>query len=151
MKVIKTYKYQLRPSKEKEVKFYQTLGVCRLIYNLCLEYRQMLYRDHQKSVGKTALQKEVKELANEYDWIKSVHSQVRQNAIHRLIRTYDNFFKQGAGFPKFAKRGLYRSFTYPQGVKLNDHYIYLPKIGWIKYYQNQQLPRRCSNQNHYYQ
>ena len=140
MKVIKTYKYKLRPSKKKESIFFQYLGVCRLIYNECLSFKIMMYRDHQMSVGKTQLQKEVKELAKAFDWIKSVHSQVRQNAIHRLLNTYDNFFKRGAGFPKFQKRGFYNSFTYPQGVKLNGNYIYLPKIGWVKKYKNQELP-----------
>lgn len=140
MKVIKTYKYQLRPSKEKEVKFYQILGVCRLIYNLCLEYKIMLYREHGQTVGKTQLQKEVSGLSKCFDWMKAVHSQLRQNAIHRLLTAYDNFFKVGAGFPKFAKRDLYNSFTYPQGIKICNNYIYFPKVGWIRFYPNQKLP-----------
>lgn len=140
MKIIKTYKYQLRPSKKKESKFYQILGVCRLIYNLCLEYKILLYKEHGQSIGKIQLQKEVSELAKDYDWIKSVHSQVRQNAIHRLLNAYDNFFKVGAGFPKFAKRYFYNSFTFPQSIKICGNYIYLPKIGWMKFYSNQKLP-----------
>ena len=76
MKVIKTYKYQLRPSKGIEVKFYQVLGTCRLIYNLCLEYRQLVYQELQKSVGKTELQKEVKRCLS---YLPEVNAELMKN------------------------------------------------------------------------
>jgi len=61
-----------------------------------------------------------------------------QEVTDRLFKAYDSFFK-GKGFPKFAKKGLYSSFTFKQGVKLhqNTNTVQLPKIGKVKYRKSQ--------------
>lgn len=139
--MIKAQTYKLYPKKEQLSILAQMLGVCRLIYNLCLEYKIMMWKEHGISVSKSQLQKEIKEISKEYDWIRKVHSQVRQNPIHRMLKAYDNFWKQGMGFPKFAKKGKFKSFTYPQGFKFEKNYIYLPKVGWVKYRKYRSLPK----------
>ncbi|MCB0514791.1 MAG: helix-turn-helix domain-containing protein [Chitinophagales bacterium] len=105
MKILKTYKYQLRPSESVAQKFNETVGVCRMIYNLCLEYRKMLYRDY----GQNRPTKRSKRTGRSLRLDKIGTHQVRQNIIHRMLQTYDNFFKRGARFPKFAKRSFYNS------------------------------------------
>jgi putative transposase len=51
---------------------------------------------------------------------EGVHSQVLQNALIRLDRAFENFFRrmrEGArkpGYPRLKGAGRYRSFTYPQ-------------------------------------
>ncbi len=129
-----TYKFKLKPATEQKEKFGQWLGVCRLIYNLALDIKIQSYKKTGKSVSKNELQTQVKELSKEYDWINLVHSQVRQDPLVRLERTYANFFN-GAGFPKFAKKHRYVSFTFPQGVKISDTHIIFPKIGKVKFYK----------------
>lgn len=128
---IKTYRFKLKPTDMQAQAFTQWLGTCRYVYNLCLEYKKQLYTDHSISIRKNDIQKELSAIAREVEWIGCVHSQTLQEVTDRLFKSYDSFFKRSKGFPKFTKRGQYRSFTYKQGVKLHQNTcrIQLPKIG----------------------
>jgi len=57
-----------------------------------------------------------------------------QEVTDRLFKAYDGFFKLGKGLPKLAKKGLYSSFSFKQGVKLhqNPNTVQVPKIGKVK-------------------
>jgi putative transposase len=139
MIILKTYRYKLNPTRAQEHIFAQWLGSCRFVYNLCLEYKQLLYNQYRKSIGKNELQKQVKDLVKEVEWLQPLHSQTLQDVTDRLEKTYERFFRKGAGFPKFAKRHHYRSFSFKQGVKqcASDSErigkVYLPKIGEVRY------------------
>jgi putative transposase len=132
-KRITTYKLKLKPTVDQSAKLDQWLGVCRLIYNLGLDTRIQAYQKKKVSVSKSELQLQVKELANEYPWVKDIQAQVRQDPLVRLERSYKNFFR-GEGFPKFAKKGEYRSFTFPQGVVLRGNKLFLPKFGELSFF-----------------
>ncbi len=58
----------------------------------------------------------------------------------RLDNAYNNFFQQNRGFPKFKNRSTFRSFTYATGVKIKGNKIYLPKLGWVKFYNSRPIP-----------
>ena len=139
MNQIKVYRFKLKPTQEQAQAFAQWLGSCRYVYNLCLDYKKQLYTNHQLSISKNQMQKELSAIAKDVKWIGCVHSQTLQEVTDRLFKSYDGFFKQGKGFPRFAKRSLYRSFTYKQGVKLyqNTNTVQLPKIGKVKYRKSQ--------------
>ncbi|MCX9081517.1 MAG: RNA-guided endonuclease TnpB family protein, partial [Candidatus Methanoperedens sp.] len=63
---------------------------------------------------------------------KEVHSQVLQNVLKRVERSFQNFYS-GEGYPRFQGRNRYNSFTYPgSGLKLEDGKLILSKIGAIK-------------------
>ncbi|TAE34138.1 MAG: transposase [Candidatus Kapaibacterium sp.] len=142
---MKTYRFKLKPTPVQEHIFAQWLGSCRFVYNLCLEYRQLMYKQWQKSVSKNELQKQVKDLVSEVEWLKPLHSQTLQDVTDRLEKSYDRFFKLGAGFPKFAKRHQYRSFSFKQGVQRRAHdserigKVYLPKIGVVAYIKSREF------------
>ena len=145
MTIVKTYRFKLKPTRAQEQIFAQWLGSCRFVYNLCLEYRQLMYNQWQKSVSKNELQKQVKDLVSEVEWLKPLHSQTLQDVSDRLEKTYERFFKLGAGFPKFAKRSQYRSFSFKQGVQRRAHdserigKVYLPKIGDVAYIKSREF------------
>src|SRR6267143_7289061 len=77
---------------------------------------------------------DIKEIRSD---VAGVFSQVLQDTLRRLDKTYKAFFArvkrgQKAGFPRFKGRNRYDSFTYPQnGFKLNGK-LQLSKIGNIK-------------------
>lgn len=138
-----TYKFKLKTSSLQEEKLGQWLGVCRLIYNLALDIKIETYKKTGKSISRNDLQTQVKELSLEYDWIRSVHSHVRQSPLVKLDRTYKSFFR-GNGFPKFAKKNKYKSFIIPSGVKIDEKYITIPKFGKIKFFKDS---RKTTNLN----
>jgi putative transposase len=52
-----------------------------------------------------------------------------------------NKFFKGAGFPKFKRRHDFKSFSYKPGqVKFKGSKIYLPKIGWMRFYNSRSIP-----------
>ncbi len=74
-------------------------------------------------------------------WYKNIHSTVLQQNLKRLDTAFKKFFKEGWGYPKFKRRAKFRSFSYPPGqVQLKENYIYLPSIGWMKFFSSRKIP-----------
>lgn|SRR5690625_4387735 len=136
--MLKTFKYRIYPTKEQTKKIEQTLYLCRYLYNNALEQRITVYEKHNISLSYTKQANElkyVKQALNEY---RSIHSQVLQDVLKRLDRSFQNFFRrlntnEKPGFPRFQGKNRYNSFTYPQsGFSLKDNKIKLSKIGNIR-------------------
>ncbi|RYC70870.1 RNA-guided endonuclease InsQ/TnpB family protein [Spirosoma sordidisoli] len=131
---VRTYRYKLKPTKAQELQFEQWVGACRFVYNLCLEYRQVMWRFHKLSVSKSDLKKEIAQIAKETPWLRAMKAQTIQAAIDRLDNAFINFYKGKKGYPKFAKKGRFASFEYWQNVRITHEssLIKLPKIGFVK-------------------
>jgi putative transposase len=70
--------------------------------------------------------------ASKTPYQKEVFSQVLQDAIKRVDKSFKNFFN-GFGYPRFQGLNRYNSFTYPQlGFSIEDEKLILSKIGTIK-------------------
>ena len=67
-----------------------------------------------------------------YSWLKDAHSQVLQSSLLHLDTAFKNFFAGRTKFPKFKSKYGKQSCQYPQGVKIKDNLIFLPKVGWVK-------------------
>lgn len=72
-------------------------------------------------------------------WYSGVDSTVLQQNVKRLDTAYKNFF-EGRGFPKFKNRSNFTSFTCVMGIKLQGNKIYLPKLGWMRFYNSRSIP-----------
>lgn len=73
-------------------------------------------------------------------WYKKIHSTVLQPNLRRLDTAFKNFF-DGRGYPKFKTRQKFKSFSYPPNqVKLKENKIYLPSIGWMKFFESRKIP-----------
>lgn len=123
--MMKSFKFRIYPSNSQEVELIKTLNTCRHLYNNALAERR----------GQAKINKLVSDLQlfpwgkpewinyynqaadltrNKTEYQKQVYSQVLQNVLKRVERSFKNFFK-GAGYPRFQGRNRYDSFTYPQG------------------------------------
>ena len=139
----KTYQFRIYPKKNHEVIMNRTLTTCRRLYNYSLaeRKRQAELNRLRKSFDVCPWGKP--EWINKYDQMldltatkttyqKEVFSQVLQDVLKRVDRSFINFFK-GFGYPRFQGRNRYNSFTYPQsGFELKDGNLLLSKIGSIK-------------------
>ncbi|MGL5062019.1 MAG: RNA-guided endonuclease InsQ/TnpB family protein [Microcoleus sp.] len=72
-------------------------------------------------------------------WYSEIDSTVLQQNVKRLDIAYKNFF-EGRGFPKFKNRSNFTSFTFAMGVKIKGNKIYLPKVGWMRFYNSRSIP-----------
>lgn len=72
-------------------------------------------------------------------WFAEIDSTVLQQNVKRLDTAYKNFF-EGRGFPNFKNRSNFTSFTYQMGVKVQGNKIYLPKLGWLRFFNSRLIP-----------
>jgi len=76
---------------------------------------------------------------------KGVFSQVLQDVLRRLDKSFKAFFRrvkngEKPGYPRFKGKGWYKSFTYPQiGYKLEGSKLTLSKIGSIRIFKHREI------------
>ncbi|MBU4075732.1 MAG: transposase, partial [Euryarchaeota archaeon] len=139
----KTYQFRAYPNKNSEVNSIRTLSTCRYLYNDSLaERKRQAELNRLKKIfdvfpwGKPEwinYYDQANDLSgSKTDFQNEVHSQVLQNVLKRVDRSFKNFFN-GFGYPRFQGRDRYNSFTYPQsGFELKDGKLILSKIGTFK-------------------
>ena len=139
----KSFQFRIYPTKKQEVTLDRTLSTCRHLYNDSLAERKREAELNRLKQSFDIFPWGKPEWMNYYDqanqlplsktvYQEEVYSQVLQNTLKRVDRSFKNFFK-GAGYPRFQGRNRYNSFTYPgSGLKLKDGKLTLSKIGNIK-------------------
>lgn len=93
--MIKTYTYKIKPNKKVEQKFNHWVGICRYVYNISKELKEVSYR-HGLKLSANDIQKQLTDAKRTYI-LKEVHSQTLQAIIERLDNSFKKFFK-GAGY-----------------------------------------------------
>jgi putative transposase len=144
-----TYSYRIYPGLDKEAQMLDWLEQCRRVYNYALAERKDWINSRKCPVKACSIRQEyiipadttypdyyqqqnvltkAKEVIPE---LKAVHSQVLQDALKRLDKSFKSMQERGFGFPRFKKLGQYRSFVFPQfkSNPVNGFEIKLPKIG----------------------
>jgi putative transposase len=138
--VRKTYHYKLKPTSEQERALELVLARCRTLYNVALEQRRMWWgRDQGNSASYYQQAMELPDLKAACPEYGEVHSQVLQDVLRRVDKTYQAFFRRIAngetpGYPRFQGANRYHSFTYPQygnGAVLDGSVLSLSRIGRI--------------------
>jgi putative transposase len=152
---LRTFVYKLRPTSAQAAILTETVETCRHLYNDALAERKTAYRERGESIGfarQCASLPARKEIS---PYLPRVYSQVLQDVLHRVDRTFQVFFRrvkagEQPGSPRFKGKGWYDSFTYPQwgkGVKLENRRLILSKIGPIRLHKDRQLngtPKTCT-------
>lgn len=138
----KSYKFRLYPTKKQEVTLNKTLDVCRYIYNEFLADRRNAYERCNQGLSTMEQLYQVQYLEFDID----VHSQVKQDVIRRLGKSFDSFFRRcknggaKAGYPRFKGKKRYNSFTYPQsGFSISGKKLKLSQIGEIKIVRHREI------------
>src|SRR3989304_8457669 len=112
--IMRSYKYELKPTKKQEVSLNKTLSTCRHLYNLGLEQRKKSYEKGGWSINYSDQQDQLPELRQKCAEYQDVYTDVLQNVLRRVETSYDNFFrrvknnnsdsgtKEKPGFPRFG-------------------------------------------------
>ena len=141
MKICKAFKFRLKTNAEIEEKFRQFSGCCRFVWNKAwsinkkrIENNQPLIWYNEMCWFLTLWKKSI-----EYSFLKQANTQSLQQALRNLDRATKNGFDKKQPLkrmPRMKKRGRHDSFRYPQYFKLDGNRIYLPKIGWVRFFKN---------------
>ena len=132
----KTHKIALDPNNEQRAWFAQQCGYARFAYNHALaDFKSELEKDNFLST--TKLNKRFNVHKRQYDWTKDMDQVVANKSIFgNLSSAIASWVSKRAKFPKFKRRGKHDSFTTNnQFVEVQGKQIKLPKIGWIKMFQ----------------
>lgn len=132
MNHIKTYKVHLKPTRSQARRIDQWIGIGRFVYNLAKETKEYAYKSYRISITKYDMIKQLPSLKQECPWITDMDSQALQAVVERLYTSFDKFY-QGGGYPKWAKKGEYKSFLCKKGAITVDQRLKLPKLGNIRF------------------
>lgn len=143
----RAYIYKLRPNRSQLARLEETLETCRRLYNEALAERKEAWEDEQRSVGFANQCAALTQRRKSGSYLQAVHSQVLQNTLRRVDRSFENFFRrcnngEKPGYPRFKGRGWYDSFCYPQygnGAKFKDGRLALSKVGHVKVFKDRSL------------
>lgn len=134
----RSFKYKIIPLGKTENKALRWLALCRNLYNCALEHRISIFYEGGKTsyFDQVAELKDIRRLFPEY---KEIFSQVLQDVLKRIDRSYQNFFRrlkiknEKVGFPRFKGKNQFSSFTYTQlGFKIQGNSLLLSKLGIFK-------------------
>lgn len=133
LKTRRTFKYRLFPNRKQREALATTLEVCRQLYNDALQERRDAWKTCHTSVSFNMQSAQLPACKDADESLHGVYSQVLQDVLHRVDKTYKAFFRRGNGFPRFKGKGWFDSFTYPQlGFSVNGNQLSLSKIGNVK-------------------
>lgn len=135
MQPVKAYKYKLRTNAKFVAGCSATLNVCRELYNAALQERRDAWQINRLSINYHAQAIQLPQIKQVREDVGEVHSQVLQDALRRVKKAFDAFFRrcrngETPGYPRYKPASRYDSFTYPQsGFRLEGDKIHLSRIG----------------------
>ena len=134
----KAFQYRLYPTPKQEQTLLFVLRCCRDLYNSALEERRAHYQMRHTGIGYTRQAAELTEIKTAFPAYQDIYSQVLQDVLRRVDKTFAAFFLRVAngetpGYPRFKSTSRYHSFTYLQsGFALAGNKLTLSKMGDLK-------------------
>jgi putative transposase len=130
--MFKSYKYRIYPDEYQQVMFAKTFGSCRKIYNWALDFKNKRYAQYKQNVSRYELSRMLTFLktTDEMSYLKEVDSQALQQELSHLDIAFTNFFKHGAGYPKFKNKRGNQTFACTRSIKIDfkEQKVSVPKI-----------------------
>ena len=153
MIIRKGYKFRLKLRDEDKQRFAQFAGCCRFVWNKALVVQDRLFQEENKKLlSMTKLLNLLPDWKQEHPFLKESHSQILQQSLIDLDRAYQGFFRrlgkiragdfsegEDPGYPRYKKKFMHDSFRFPQGFQIKNRHIYLPKLGWFRFYKSQKI------------
>ncbi|MGB3265217.1 MAG: IS200/IS605 family element RNA-guided endonuclease TnpB [Microcoleus sp.] len=130
--MLKAFKYRIYPTSEQSVLLAKSFGCTRWFYNYALNLTSETYKQTGKGLSRNEIIKLLPSLKKEYEWLAEAPSQVLQQAALNLSSAFLHFFEGRAKYPNFKKKQNRQSIRFPQGCKLKDDTLKLPKIGEVR-------------------
>ena len=142
----KTYLFRIYPTRKQINTLEQWLGLCCEVYNAALDERRSAYCVAGVSLSYAHQCAELPECKEVRPELYEVPAQVLQDAVKRVERAYNDFFRrvklgQKPGYPRFKSRFRYDSLTFKQyrnsfdvipGNKKHKGTLVLAKLGHVK-------------------
>jgi len=155
-----THRYRIYPDAAQEQQIIEWMETCRSAFNyalreikdwcnslLCLVDRCSIEKEYilpaeSKFPGEIQQLNNLPKAKKEFPELGKVPSQVLQQTIKQLHRSWEYFQNRGFGFPRFKKYGQFKSLLFPQFKEnpVTNLHIKLPKIGAIPVNLHRPIP-----------
>lgn len=167
MLVNKAYKFRIYPNKKQTELINKTIGCTRFVFNFFLGKQkekdaywyiveEMVQQGQLpanswkgKCLNKYETVKSVKELKNQYPFLKEVDSIALQKSAENLASSYDRYYKKQTKYPKFkSKKNPVQSYTtkYTNGnISIVGNHIKLPKLGLVRFAKSREVKGKIMN------
>ena len=150
VKIRKAYKVRLKTNDESEQKLVRILGCSRFLWNksLAMNLERLEKGQNLLWYPEQAFWLKLWKTSEEYGFLKDCPSQVLQQKLMDLDRAFKDCFDRSQPLkrlPVFKKRGRNDGIRFPQGFKINNRRIFLPKIGWIGFYHSRPFVGKVKN------
>ncbi len=149
---MKAFKFKIqRPSKAIIQRFEQTLDICRELYNAGLQERRDAWNLNRISLSYFDQAQQLKTIKTIRDDLGTIHSQILQDTLRQLDKTFQAFFRRTktqskAGFPRFKGKHFFHSFCFPQnGFRLTGKHLWLSKMGTMKIHLSRTMMGKVKN------
>ncbi len=150
LKIRKAYKVRLKTNEKIENMLVRYCGSSRFLWNKCLAMNLDRLENRQAILwyNELAWWLTVWKQSEEYGFLKECPSQVLQQKLKDLERAFRDCFDKSQSLkrtPVFKKRGLNDGIRFPQGFKIDNRRIFLPKIGWIGFHKSCEIAGKIKN------
>jgi len=143
MLIQRGFKYRLSPTKEQEHRLLQQGGNARFIWNFFLRQNMNQYKEDKTFKFYSELASALPQLKVEYPFLTESFSQSLQMVARQLDKALRDSFKKEKGFPTFKHKSLFQdSFSCPQKWRLGKGFVFIPKIGEVKWVKHRPMKGR---------
>ena len=132
----KSFKVRIYPTREQRVLLEKTFGASRFVYNHFLKLKSYLYQEFKIQITYNHMSKMLTELKRQKQWLKVPDKWSLQNALKDLDTAYKNFFSGRGKYPKFKRKDGKNSYRTTWGVRVDNSFITIPKVGLLRYKDN---------------
>ncbi len=136
LKIRKAYKFRVKTNEDIESKLFRFCGSVRFLWNksLAMNIERLEKKQSILWYKELAFWLTLWKQSEEYSFLKECPSQVLQQKLRDLDRAFREGFDKSQPLkriPVFKKKGSGDGIRFPQGFKIDNRRILLPKIGWI--------------------
>lgn len=133
------YTFKLKTTAVIEQRCAMMAGCCRLVWNkaLAMNLHRLEHKQWMLGYQETAFWLTLWKKTEELGFLREAPSQPLQQTLKNLERAFKDGFDKTQSLkrlPRFKRKGQHDSFRYPQGFKFEGRRVYLPKIGWVSYF-----------------
>lgn len=150
--ILRAYKTQLNPNNRQITKMKMNCGAARFGFNYALNKKKEFFDKKEKIPNNIELHRELNKIkgTDELPWAycQGISKCSFQEALRDCDKAFQNFFREikkknkKVGFPKFkSKKNDKQSFRLTGTIKVLDGYIQLPRLGKIKLFEKDYLPK----------
>ena len=144
--IYRSYRFKLKTTPVLENILRIMAGHARFVWNKFLAMNLVRLRNGQKILWYDEMAWFLKlwKQSNEYGFLNEAQSQVLQQKLMDLAKAFKDAFgkkQPGKRLPRFKEKGRNQdSIRFPQGIKVSNRRVWLPKIGWVGFFKSRDIP-----------